>query len=331
MLTLNQAKLAKDLLSSYGTDSAISRNDVVKWCQERGVPLMQWFLSSAYRTGNRGEFSLKKLQENYDTTFGKCQASENNSLQKDIAVGVVPENMKKYSVYERFEMAGKILGVVIESSNINSAIICGRGGIGKTKTVTDMLDYLGYVKTFSGNKDIRNAYIHIKGMASPMGLYRLLYENKESLLVLDDADNVLDTENSRNILKAVLSDGVREVFWHSAILDKEDTPNSFIFNGKVIFISNRTIEKFPQPIASRSMLIDLNMTDDELIDHMMLIGTEMFSDSSDMTEDMILECVEHIQNNKSRIKDLSLRTLLKVGAFREQDEKHWKELSLYAI
>jgi predicted AAA+ superfamily ATPase len=73
----------------------------------------------------------------------------------------------------------------------NSLIITGGSGLGKTHEVKEAL------------KESRERYKFVKGDITTAGLYQLLFEHKDELIVFDDCDAVFEDADP-NILKAAL-------------------------------------------------------------------------------------------------------------------------------
>ena len=124
-----------------------------------------------------------------------------------------------------------------------SVIVSGPGGLGKSHTVIKALASNGLkdctmVEEPIGGRASKKAYRVVKGHATPLGLYRTLYENKDGVLVFDDCDSVLKDPLSLNLLKGALdSYSKRIISWKSDRMD-EDLPSVFEFKGRVVFISN---------------------------------------------------------------------------------------------
>ena len=112
----------------------------------------------------------------------------------------------KFNINERFEFVENLVQM-IASGLTPSAVITGEGGLGKTYTVNKTL-------VASGLKDLSdagaleigsvvnraNSFTSIKGYSTPKGLFRTLYENRDSVLVFDDCDSILRDPVALNLL-----------------------------------------------------------------------------------------------------------------------------------
>jgi len=90
--------------------------------------------------------------------------------------------------------------------SFNALFVAGRGGTGKTQTVED---------TFAehGLSD-GQGYYKLTGSASPIGIYTTLYKNRNGIVMFDDCDGALETQDGRNIIKAATdTKKSRKVAW----------------------------------------------------------------------------------------------------------------------
>ena len=178
-----------------------------------------------------------------------------------------------------------------------------------------------------------NSFTSIKGYSTPKGLYRTLYENKDSVVVFDDCDSILKDPVALNLLKSALdSYGKRIISWNAeAGFGRDDElPRSFEFKGRVIFISNLSQDKIDQAIRSRSMMVDLSMTEDQKIERM-----EVISSSDEFLPEFSAEqkkdALDLIRSLKEDAKEISLRTLISVTKIRASGNKNWKGMATYIL
>jgi hypothetical protein len=226
---------------------------------------------------------------------------------------------------------------MVASGDQASVVVTGPGGLGKSHTVTTSLRTSGF-KDVSvldeyeiGAPVPKNAFMVIKGYSTPKGLYRTLYENRNSVIVFDDCDSVLKDSVSLNLLKGALdSYSKRIISWRADIKD-EDLPTSFEFKGRVIFISNMSSSQLDQAILSRSLSVDLTMTKEQKIERMQhLLTQESFMPDYDLvSKNDAMNLIASLVND---VKELSLRTLIQVTKIRKSNpNNNWKDLAEYAI
>ena len=148
---------------------------------------------------------------------------------------------------------------------------------------------------------------------------------------MDDTDSILKDPVALNILKAALdSYDTRIISWNADMRDP-DLPRSFIFTGQVIFISNIPEEKIDQAIRSRSAVIDVSMTLNEVIDRMsVMIKDPEFLPN--FNSDVKKQALEFISDKKSVAREVNLRTLITVCKVRASDrDGTWKDMAEYLI
>jgi hypothetical protein len=177
----------------------------------------------------------------------------------------------------------------------------------------------------------KNAFIVIKGYSTPKGLYRTLYENRNSVIVFDDCDSVLKDPISLNLLKGALDSYSRRVISWRADIKDEDLPTTFEFKGRVVFISNIASSNLDQAIISRSMAVDLSMTTKQKVERMRFLLTQPeFMPETTMVEKT--DAMNLIDTLKDKVKELSLRTLIQVAKIRKSNpNQNWRNLAEYAI
>lgn len=240
----------------------------------------------------------------------------------------------RFNINQRFDFLTKAVKMVAKGLQA-SAVISGSGGLGKSFTVNKALVASG-LTNFSAiameeGAPVRRAktFVVVKGYSTAKGLYRTLFENNDSVIVFDDCDSVLKDPVALNLLKGALdSYDTRIISWNADMRD-EDLPRSFIFTGRVIFISNMQESKIDQAIRSRSAVVDVSMTLAEIVERMaFMINEAEFLPEFDLR--IKKEALAFIDSMKSKMRDVSLRTLITVCKVRAADEDGtWKEMAEY--
>jgi hypothetical protein len=218
-----------------------------------------------------------------------------------------------------------------------SVVVTGPGGLGKSFTVSQTLTALGFkdvsvLEDFAVGTVLKTAktFRVIKGYSTPKGLYRTLYENKDGVIVFDDCDSVLKDAVSLNLLKGALDSYSRRIISWRADIKDEDLPTSFEFKGRVIFISNLASSNIDQAIITRSMAVDLSMTNKQKIERMQhLLSSGEFMPEFDKT--IKADAMGLIERLQDSVKELSLRTLIQVTKIRQSAGKNWANLAEYTI
>jgi hypothetical protein len=176
---------------------------------------------------------------------------------------------------------------------------------------------------------------------SALGLYAKLHEYKDEkcILVFDDCDSVLLDDLSLNILKAALdSSKTRTIHWNtdSRMLKEESIPNSFEFRGSVIFITNVKFDNVKSArlrdhlaaIESRCHYLDLTIdTVREKMLRIRQIVTDGMLERYGFDEDEQEELIDFIVDNQNRLRELSLRMVLKIADLRASFPDRWQSVA----
>jgi len=262
---------------------------------------------------------------------------DNNSLGLVNKTQELVQPESKFTINQRFQFVGDMVKMLADGDQA-SVIVTGPGGLGKTYNVIKSLKDSG-MKDISLAEEfeigtriyLKKSFRIIKGYSSPKGLYRLLFTNKDGVLVFDDCDSILRDPNAVNLLKGALdSYDKRIISWNADIRD-DDLPTSFEFTGRVVVISNLSSIQMDQALLSRSMVVDISMTTQEKIDRMRyLISDTEFMPEYTMNQKN--DAVDFLESVKDKAKELSLRSLIMTTKIRKNNPRgNWKNLADYAI
>ena len=245
--------------------------------------------------------------------------------------GAVMES--KFTINERFGFLSDMVTMLAKKDQA-SVVVTGPGGLGKSHTVTTTLANSGLMDVTGldiGDDVPVNSYRVVKGYSTAKGLYRTLYENRNSIVVFDDCDSVLKDATSLNILKAALDSYSRRIISYNADIRDTDLPNAFEFTGGVVFISNMNGTTLDQAIITRSLAVDLSMTAEQKLERMKHLLTQKdFMPEYDLVSKN--DAMHLIAKLADKVKELSLRTLIQVTKIRKSNPNgKWKQLAEYAI
>ena len=146
-------------------------------------------------------------------------------------------------------------------------------------------------------------------------------------------------ELSLNILKAALdSKKKRTIHWNtdSYKLRNEGVPDSFNFEGSAIFITNLKFDSVKSAkmrdhltaLESRCHYIDLAIdTDREKLLRIKQITKDGMLDTYALEDGVEQEIVDFIDINKGRLRELSLRTVLKVADLAVAFPDKWEAMA----
>ena len=236
---------------------------------------------------------------------------------------------------DRFEILTEMTQASIDGV-VRGMVVTGPPGVGKSFGVEEVLEKNNLFDKLAGNK-LRFAIE--KGAASAIGLYKLLYtySDKSNVLVLDDCDTVLYDETSLNLLKAALdSSKKRKLSWNtdSSLLRREGIPDTFEFNGSVIFITNLKfdnvrgkIKDHLDAIMSRCHYLDLTMdtTREKMLRCKQIVADGMLKEYQFSKEEE-QEILDYIFDNKDRMREISLRMVCKVADLKKSMSAKWQAM-----
>jgi hypothetical protein len=219
-------------------------------------------------------------------------------------------------------------------------IVTGPPGVGKSFGVETVLAKHDVFATVAQNEKLKK-YEVVKGAMSAIGLYKKLYEfqDKKSILVFDDCDSVLLDDLSLNILKAALDSGKkRMIHWNtdSRLLRSEGVPNSFEFKGGAIFITNIKFENVKskklkdhlEALESRCHYLDLTIdTEREKVLRIKQIVEDGMLDEYEFKPWDVDEILDFIDNNKKKLRELSLRMVLKLADLKKSFPDRWTRVA----
>ena len=239
----------------------------------------------------------------------------------------------------RFEVL-KQMTVAVKQGDVRAMIVSGPPGVGKSFGVEEVLSKDGLFDQLGERKP---RYEIVKGAMSALGLYAKLYEfsDKKSVLVFDDCDSILMEDLSLNILKGALdSSKKRFIAWNtdSRLLRSEGIPDRFEFKGAAIFITNIKFEHVKSKrlrdhldaLESRCHYIDLQMDTEreKMLRIKQIVGDGML-DAYDFEEQepTVAEIVSFIDANKTKLRELSLRMVLKIADLRKSFPTTWQAMA----
>ena len=226
----------------------------------------------------------------------------------------------------------------VKEGTVRAMIVTGPPGVGKSFGVDKVLHK---EDLFNMMGERKAKYEVVKGAMSAIGLYCKLYEyaDKGNVVVFDDCDSVLLDDLSLNILKAALDSSTkRMIHWNtdSSKLRSEGVPGSFEFKAGAIFITNikfenvrsKKLQDHLSALESRCHYVDLQMdTEREKVLRIKQITKDGMLDSYDFENGEEDEVIQFIDDQKAKLRELSLRTVLKIADLRKSFPTNWKNMA----
>ena len=269
--------------------------------------------------------------------FLTVNASDTEFKKDKIRVRVEDERQVKFNgsaketdeeimdrIKERFAILDEMTEATIDGI-VRGMVVSGPPGVGKTFGVEQVLEQDSLFDVMA-DRPLRHTFV--KGTMSPIGLYATLYKysDAKNIVVLDDCDSILFNEDALNILKAALDSGKkRKISWNSDshFLRREGVPDQFEFKGSVIFITNlkfdnvksSKIKDHLDAIMSRCHYLDLTMdtTREKILRIKQIARDGGLFDTKGLNKDQEAEIVQFLDENQSRMREISLRMAQKLA------------------
>ena len=256
---------------------------------------------------------------------------------EDVQATVVEESDAEIveRIRQRFDMLGDMTKAVKKGS-VRAMIVSGPPGVGKSHGVEEVLDRYATLEMMGAGK----THEVIKGAMSPIGLYCKLFKmaDKGKVVVFDDCDSIFQDDLSLNILKAALdSKKNRWIHWNtdSFKLRNEGVPDKFKFEASAIFITNMKFDKVKgklrehlEALESRCHYMDLTIdSDKDKVLRIKQVISDGMLDDRKLPEDVKVDIMDFVEMNMSKVRELSLRTVLKVADLAEAFPTKWEAMA----
>lgn len=305
-------------------------------------------LVKGYQLGAKGGFVTVKNEGQFPGRPEEVRVQIDNQECLEFLSGKEPkveapketDDQAMDRIASRFAVLDEMASACI-AGNIRAMIVTGPAGIGKSHGVITQMEKASMFEKIAGK---RPRFEIVKGAISGIGLFATLYKysDKKNVLVFDDCD-VWEDQDALNVLKGALDSGkTRRISWNkdSRLLRDEGVPNTFDFNGSVIFITNKTFDNKkaskiqPHLDALQSRCHFLDLTVDSERDKMLRIK-QVHRDSQDtgglfadydFTEEQAQEIMDFIWDNHTKLREVSLRMCLKIADL-VKISSNWKELA----
>ena len=327
---------------------------IVKFGEYRNQAVVntKFNLVKGYQTGKKGGYVTVKNEGQFPIAIDVIKIKVNtihdiefNGAPVIAEESQVDENVVTETEENAMDRIATRFGVLDEMSraciagDIRAMIVTGPAGIGKSHGVTTQMEKATLFDQVAGNK---TRFEIVKGAMSGIGLFAKLYKfsDAKNVLVFDDCD-IWEDQDAINVLKGALDSGkTRRISWNkdSRLLRDEGVPNSFNFNGSIIFITNKSfdarkaskIQPHLDALQSRCHFLDLTVNTER--DKMLRIKQVhrdadggLFADY-DFSQVQTDEIMSFITENHNKLREVSLRMCLKVADL-VKISANWRELA----
>jgi hypothetical protein len=260
-----------------------------------------------------------------------------NVVQPSEPVIVETDEEIEQKLNDRFEILTDMANAAIDG-DVRALIVSGPAGLGKSFTVEKALEAWD-----------PNATSHriVKGYVKAPALFKLLYQHRApgSVLVFDDADDVFLDETAITLLKAALDTTDKRIISYmteGTLIDEESAerlPKSFQFEGTVIFITNYDFDAMIErgsrlaphlsALVSRAHYIDLAMkTQRDYLIRIRQVARQGLLQNIGLSEEAQADVISFIEKHAGRLRELSLRMALKIGALRRKNDGNWMKRAI---
>jgi hypothetical protein len=260
-----------------------------------------------------------------------------STASSDTATDTESDEQAIERIAARFSILDEMADAVA-TSKVRAMIVSGPPGIGKSYGVEKALEKQNMFEDIAGKS---RKFEMVKGAMSAIGLYKKLYEHsaKGHVVCFDDCDAILYDDLALNLLKAALDTTPRRTLhWNteSRTLMAEGMPNSFNFDGGVIFITNikfdnvksKKLQDHLQALQSRCHYLDLTI--DSMKDRMLRIKQICRAGMLDryaMPGEVEQDLIQFIFDNKHKLREISLRMVLKIADLWKMSPDKYKLLA----
>ena len=310
---------AVNMFPAITESGSITRKQAQEVCQVTGAKWPNHIINMSNSVG-RGVFKF----------------SADLEIQGVVAAPVVVESDKELdarirTTYSNMELLTKSVGDGITTS----MIISGAAGVGKSYTVKKVLE-----------ANDQTTVHFIRGYVKATGIYKLLWENRQShqTLVFDDCDSVFEDAVGLNLLKAALElSKSRRICWMSEkeFVDEDggQIPNYFDYEGQIIFLTNVDFHELIakgskmaphlSALESRSIYLDLQVRSnrEKMMRITQVVGESSILEDRGIYDDEEKELMAYLNKNVSNLRECSLRTVEKLAALYLASPTKWSSLA----
>lgn len=275
-------------------------------------------------------YTIDMLQ---DTKTGPAAYTRKEPVSTETDAEIIERMRTRFSILDDMTRA-------VKHGDVRAMIVSGPPGVGKSFGVENVLSKHDIFAEVAQDNKLKK-YEIVKGAMSAIGLYRKLYEysDRKSIVVFDDCDSILLDDVSLNILKAALDSGSKRVIsWNtdSNVLRREGVPDRFEFKGGCIFITNikfdnvrsKKLKDHLEALESRCHYLDLTIdTEREKMLRIKQIVNDGMLDKYEFNDAQKHEVVDFIDMNRKKMRELSLRMVLKVADLRKSMPNNWQAVA----
>ena len=250
----------------------------------------------AIKTKLTGHIKPELLMTRAEAKAIEDQAEAERQAEADQLIDEWKQEKANYMVAsEKITTLSKFIEMTIKGFN-HSLIVTGRAGLGKTYTTINIL------------KELKTDFKYKSGYTTPLGLYKFLYQHKNSHLILDDLEGMMNNESAVAILKTALweANGKRLVSYETTSKLMEGTPSVFEFTGTIIILANElrggSGENF-KALLSRAINYELSFKHEEILK----ICYEILDHKTNLTNEQKAKVKSILKSEIAVVSEFNLR------------------------
>lgn len=178
-----------------------------------------------------------------------------------------------------------------------------------------------------------NKFVLVKGKVTAAALYAMLWLYNGALIVFDDTDTALKADPL--LIKAATDDKkVRKISatTRDSMNMKPDPkgtksiiPPSFLYTGRVIFITNLYLEQIDSAIITRARVIEINLTFEEMMDRAKKLTPKIITEVPGANMKLANEVLDFLISERDAFGKLDLRTYKQSIETRVKGSPDWKK------
>lgn len=302
-----------NLKESAEITEARSKAERQDWVKSKGIAVSnanseEYMIKAAEKAGLGEEVRIflgQKESNTFEESLQKIEKEFDGKVYAD------PETV--------FDDIEDLLSLVA-SGKWRTLIVCGQGGIGKTFHITNGPRSL---KALLGSEGDKWTY-HSGTKAAPFSFYKTLFQERDKVIVFDEADSLLKNPDIVMMLKPILDTSgdnmaeymsgtyntvgmsIEEIEEYSKQCDEEiadggiigtgkgdvKIPSKFQFTGGMIFISNMRANQIEGAIMSRSIFVDVYLAEQDILKRIKSIMLAQAKNDPDTTPEDVEDILE---------------------------------------
>lgn len=376
---LNVLQVMDHIIDGLKTGRINEHDEIIGEAKRTGAEKQEWLVSKGLpkslagsEKGMRDRAEKLGLSEELEVFLGQ---KESNTFEAGFKEMEQKFTKEVYADPETvFEDIEDLLSVVA-AGKWRTLVVCGMGGIGKTWHITEGPRSLKALLGAPGDK----WEYHSGTKAAPFSFYKTLFQERDKIIVFDEADSLLKNPDIVMMLKPILDtsgDNMAEYMSGTenmvgrSLAEIEDyceevdgeimagasigmgkngvkLPSKFQFTGGMIFISNMRADQIEGAIMSRSIFIDVNLAQQDVVKRIRSIAKAQ-AKGMGLTEAEADEIVDALATGASAkgaeiqvrymtpeyartTKQLTVRAYQLAAILKTSGLSRWKELSqMYA-